>query len=93
MRIEWSIFAKKQISKVRNDTSFNTVSIIYSRAKTLLNFPFLGQIEDLLSFRKENFRYLVEVNYKIIYWIDEDVIRIVSVFDTRQNPEKLKNLD
>ncbi len=93
MIIKWSIFAKKQVSKIRKDTSFNTILIIYSRAKSLLNFPFLGQTEELLNFRKENFRYLVEGNYKIIYWIDDEIIRIVSVFDTRQNPEKLKNLD
>ena len=93
MRIEWSIFAKKQILKVRKDRSFNTISIIYSRAKSILNFPFLGQKEDLLEFRIEGFRYLVEGNYKIINWIDNDVVRIYSLFDTRQNPEKLKNLD
>ena len=93
MRIEWSIFAKKQITKVRKDTSFNTVSIIYARAKTLLNFPFLGQVEEYLNFRNKDFRYIVEGNYKIIYWIDEDVIRIVSIFDTRQNPKKLINLE
>jgi toxin ParE1/3/4 len=93
MIIKWSIFAKKQISKIRKDTSFKTITVIYTRAKSLLNFPLLGEKEELLNFREENFRYLVEGNYKIIYWIDDEVIRIVSVFDTRQNPEKLKNLD
>ena len=64
-----------------------------NRTLVLIDFPFLGQKEELLSSRKENFRYLVEGNYKIIYWIDDEVIRIVSIFDTRQNPEKLTNLD
>lgn len=50
-----------------------------------------GQKEELLSERKQDFRYLVFKNYKIIYWIDEfkQIVFISNVFDTRQNPQKL----
>ena len=52
----------------------------------------IGQKEELLSDRKENFRYLVSKNYKIIYWINEEKnrIEIVDIFDTRQNPLKIE---
>ena len=37
-------------------------------------------------------RYLVYKNYKVIYWINEkeNRIEINDVFDTRQNPTKIK---
>ena len=49
----------------------------------------MGPIEELLRHRKNEYRYIVDGNYKIIYWIDEHFIKIASVFDSRQNPEKL----
>ena len=52
----------------------------------------IGQQEELLSHRKEKFRYLVFKNYKIIYWFNEQKnrIEISDVFDARQNPIKIK---
>ncbi len=52
----------------------------------------IGQQEELLSHRKEKFRYLVFKNYKIIYWFNEQKnrIEISDVFDARQNPVKIK---
>jgi plasmid stabilization system protein ParE len=56
--------------------------------------PNIGQKEELLLNRPENFRYLVYKNYKIIYWVNsiKNRIDIVNVFDTRQNPEKIEKL-
>ena len=53
--------------------------------------PKIGQIEEFLTDRKEEFRYLVSSNYKIIYYINTETKRIIiaNVFDARQNPEKL----
>ena len=55
----------------------------------------IGQKEELLSERPQNFRYLVFKNYKIIYWINQNKNRIdiVNVFDTRQNPLKMKKTE
>ena len=52
----------------------------------------IGQKEELLLDRKENFRYLVFKKYKIIYWFNKDKnrIEISDVFDARQNPIKIK---
>lgn len=56
------------------------------------NHPEIGQVEVSLKHREEKFRYLVFKNYKIIYWINYDFkrIEIANVFDTRQDPEKVK---
>jgi len=51
-----------------------------------------GPKEELLNDYPEEFRYLVESNYKIIYWKKENLITIASVFDCRQNPGKIRKL-
>jgi toxin ParE1/3/4 len=91
MKILWTNNAKVNLTNIRKNHSKHIASKINSRTKDF--FPLMGQKEDFLFDYKADFRYLVEGNYKIIYWINGEVIRISSVFDTRQNPEKLKNLD
>jgi len=46
------------------------------------------------DFSKKEFRYIVFKNYKIIYWINikKNWIEISDVFDTRQNPIKMKEI-
>lgn len=58
----------------------------------LSDYPQIGQIEEYLSDRKEEFRYIVCNNYKIIYWINKpkNRLEISDVFDTRQNPKKIR---
>lgn len=52
----------------------------------------MGPKEELLSDYPVDYRYLVESNYKIIYWKKENLITIASVFDCRQNPEKITKI-
>lgn len=54
--------------------------------------PTMGQFEPLLVDRNKGYRYVLSGNYKIIYWPEDLIIWIASVFDTRQNPKKLKKL-
>lgn len=65
---------------------------IYNETPKLKSQPRIGQAEELLINRKEEFRYLVYKSYKIIYWINikENRIEINDVFDTRQNPIKIE---
>ena len=53
-------------------------------------FERMGQKEPLLADYKQEYRYLIKDNYKIIYHILPSEIIIDMVFDTRQNPEKMK---
>ena len=50
----------------------------------------IGQVEPLLKNRAREYRYLVQDTYKIIYFLEEEKIVVSMVFDTRQNPRKLK---
>ncbi|MDD2278177.1 MAG: type II toxin-antitoxin system RelE/ParE family toxin [Bacteroidales bacterium] len=54
--------------------------------------PLIGVKEPLLSARPYEYRFLVKNNYKIIYRFNENLIRIISVFDCRQNPNKLERI-
>jgi toxin ParE1/3/4 len=54
--------------------------------------PLIGVKESLLSKRPFEYRFLVKNNYKIIYRFDEKLIRIISVFDCRQNPLKIEKI-
>ena len=69
-----------------------TTKKIVDRTIQLEKNPNSGQTEPLLAKRKFNYRYLVEGNYKIIYWVEENHAKIASVFDCRQNPEKMKEI-
>jgi Plasmid stabilization system protein len=66
------------------------VNSIQSSIKQLIDFPNLGRIEPLLEEFPQGFRCLVNVpNYKIIYWIDDCVVKIATIFDCRQQPQYL----
>ncbi|MDX2190768.1 MAG: type II toxin-antitoxin system RelE/ParE family toxin [Bacteroidota bacterium] len=54
--------------------------------------PKIGQVEELLKDRANEYRYIVTGNYKVIYWIEDFYIKIATVFDCRQNPVKLSSI-
>jgi plasmid stabilization system protein ParE len=72
--------------------SHKIINDIINKTILLEKHPKAGQREKLLTNREKEYRYLVEGNYKIIYWIDETFVNIAAVFDCRQNPVKMKNI-
>jgi plasmid stabilization system protein ParE len=99
LKIFWTDFSQKELEKVYEyyrekagvKIAKKLIIGIYNATLKLKNQPKIGQVEELLKHRKEEFRYLVHKNYKIIYWInnEKNQIEINDVFDTRQNPEKI----
>lgn len=65
---------------------------ILEKALTLTTFPLRGQEEENLKELNEGHRYLIEGNYKIIYKISGNTVFITDIFDTRQNPDKIKRI-
>ena len=64
---------------------------ILDSSKYLSKNPAMGQIEENPKLSQKEYRYLlVEENYKILYIVSETEVNIVGVFDTRQNPDKMK---
>ena len=97
IRIEWSELSEKQLKDIFDYYSLEVSSRIarkilnkiIDRVSILESNPLAGPKEELLDEYSEDFRYLVVNNYKIIYWQMENLITIASVFDCRQNPNKI----
>lgn len=100
VEIEWSELSTKQLNHIFEYYSLKAsprvaekiVTKIINRVEILIKNPLSGPKEELLTNMPEDFRYLVESNFKIIYWIENDKITIASVFDCRRNPENMKIL-
>ena len=76
--------------KVSITIAYKIRDIILAGAGQLEKHSYLGQIEELLKDMEGSHRYIVKDNYKIIYKIQTNKIYITDVFDTLQNPEKIK---
>ncbi len=98
--IIWSKFAQFQLDLIFNyyaervgtRLAKKIVFQIRDSVAELSKSPFIGKKEELLSGRNQNYRHLIIANYKIIYTVNEqaEIIKISDIFDTRQNPVKLK---
>jgi len=66
---------------------------IVKKSILLESNPLIGVKEPLLENRPFEYRFIVENNYKIIYRFNDNIARIVSVFDCTQNPEKIERIE
>ncbi|MGV8815027.1 MAG: type II toxin-antitoxin system RelE/ParE family toxin [Gelidibacter sp.] len=99
-KIIWSEFAENQLDDIYEYYEKKTspriakklLKGIINETQKLIKSPHIGQEEELLQQRKIHYRYLVFKNYKLIYSVEAEngFIKIADVFDTRQNPPKLK---
>lgn len=99
-KIIWSDFSETQIDeiyeyyekKASSKVASKIVTGIIKESEKLIKSSFIGQEEELLKNREILYRYLVFKNYKVIYSVDKKngFIKIADVFDTRQNPSKIK---
>ena len=102
LEVYWTQFAEDKLTDIFEYYKFNAgikvaqklVNGIIDESLKLSKNPFIGQKEDLLIDRIQEYRYLVFKNYKIIYWVDEinKMVLVSHVFDTRQNPIKINRL-
>jgi len=83
---------KYYVQKQFETTAKNIVIGIINELRLLENSLFIGQKEPLLMNRKPEIRYVIYSNYKVLYSVDVDssIIRVLDVFDTRQNPKKIQ---
>ncbi len=101
LNVYWTDFAEDKLNDIYNyykvkassRTALKLISGIIDSTIELSKNPEIGQMEELLADRPQDFRYLIYRSYKIIYWINisSKRIEIANVFDTRQNPVKVKN--
>ncbi|GHT32645.1 hypothetical protein FACS18945_3910 [Bacteroidia bacterium] len=100
MKVLWTAFAESQLEgiydyiQVKNQQAAADIyNDILDESAMLARFPRLAPIEPLLSEFPEAYRSLVvRRNYKVVYYIEnETIVYVVSVFDCRQAPQKLKD--
>ena len=99
LNIRWTDFAKKELKKIflyyKNHFSLKTARLVlasvHQDVNRLRTQAKIGPIEELLIYRKQEFRFLISKHLKIVYWIniEENWVEIVDIFDTRQNPSKI----
>ncbi|MEN8157312.1 MAG: type II toxin-antitoxin system RelE/ParE family toxin [Bacteroidota bacterium] len=63
---------------------------ILDAADTLLEQPLQGRAEPYLEHLDLGHRLIIESHYKIIYRVIDKYIYITDIFDSRQDPDKMK---
>ncbi len=97
IKVLWSDSAIEELKEIHDyfvvaaglKIATKIVNAILDKSILLEKNPRLGQEEDLLKHKSQQIRYLVEGNYKIVYFIAKNHVVIATVFDCRQNPKKL----
>ena len=103
LEVYWLQFAEDKLDDIYNyytlkaskRTASKLINGIVDTTIDLGKQPEIGQIELALADKKKEFRYLIFKNYKIVYWanVTHNRIEIVNVFDCRQDPEKIQEID
>lgn len=75
---------------VTKDKVLEIRDLILSRSESLAENPYLGQKEEYLHHLNLEHRRLIVEYCKIIYRVENDVIYVTDVFDTRQDPHHMK---
>ena len=97
IRVLWSDDAKADLNVIYNhvksytqsaESAKNVVKDILNKTKTI-TYAGQYQVDEFLGLP---FRRMVVRNYKIIYTLKEPLeIRILQIFDARQNPDKMRD--
>jgi len=98
--VYWTDFSIKELKNIfdyyKENASLNVARTlvigITKEAAKLKRQPKIGQEEELLEEDSKDFGYLVYKSYEIIYMVnlEENRIEVFDVFDTIQNPIKIK---
>ena len=78
------------IEKNNPMNALNILKRIEDRIKSLENFPERGgYVPELLKQNIKDYRQLIESPWKIIYKIDNDIVNILIIIDSRRNSQDL----
>lgn len=96
VKIVWTTLARRERDVIfdylnkknkSNHYSKKLNLIIYQKIDLLKSNPFIGIETDF-----KPYRILLFENYGLVYRSEEELLYIISVWDNRQNPSKLKKL-
>ncbi|NJL77296.1 MAG: type II toxin-antitoxin system RelE/ParE family toxin [Saprospiraceae bacterium] len=95
------VWTKKAIHDLQIHFSYLCEAVEHHEAKQMIQSivnhvdvletqPQIGQKEPYLLHLKRTYRRLIKEHYKIIYSFRNNKVYIHCIFDTRQNPKKMK---
>lgn len=95
MKVIWSKKSKESITNIYDYIFLRSPQNAENVVRTIIKLAdSLGEKDATFSkdliIDKENIRFFPKWNYKILYKIKEDKIIILDIFDSRQNPSKMK---
>ncbi len=88
------ISLEEALNFLANDVSYQKLmeirDEILEAAELLVDNPYIGQKEVYLEHLGLEHRRIIHGNYKIIYRVTKQYIYVTDIFDTRQDPNKMK---
>ncbi len=66
------------------------VGEIWEHIEVVIRYPSGGQLEDDLAELGREHRRIVCGHFKIIYYVDDEKLYVTDIFDSRQDPGKMK---
>lgn len=96
--ILWSDWSLRQLEEIHafyaeeanSQVADRIIASILQTTRLLEQYPNGGQLEPSLDHLGQGHRRIVVGQYKVIYQVVEEAIRIVDVFDSRQDPERMR---
>ncbi|RTZ05191.1 type II toxin-antitoxin system RelE/ParE family toxin [Flavobacterium bomense] len=95
MRVLWSKKASNELEAIykyiKKESPQNAILVfneIYDLANSLPNFPYKFPVEPIINIQKV--RFVVIWSFKIIYSVEKESVVVLRIFNTKQNPKKLK---
>lgn len=80
-------FRKDTMSQARMQA---LVDEIFAELDRLLQYPGGGAIEEQLAHLGQGHRRVIVEHFKIVYRVKDDLILVSDIFDSRQDPDKMK---
>ena len=95
MKVKLTTTTRRRLQQIKDkhskSKSRQVIRSFYKHAKQLEDYPELGKTEKYLEHEGKGHRSIViDKLYKLIYLIASPFIFITDVFDTRQDPDKMK---
>ncbi|MDR2718222.1 MAG: type II toxin-antitoxin system RelE/ParE family toxin [Treponema sp.] len=74
------------IAQNNPQTALKIMEKIQARINTLDHFPYRGTyVPELLAKNMKDYRQITESPWKIIYKVDDDIVNILAILDSRRN--------
>jgi len=97
VKVEFTDPAEERLRKIYcrypEDVADRIVEKILQRANSLSNLSNRGRIVEELRSLNQGHRFILEGNYKIIYFQESEIVFVTDVFDMTHDPQSIRGRD